>query len=273
MITLNKIADNIAGLLYPNPLELEGQASNRQIKHWIHYHRVKLIEDNINKGISSFINLYQNFNIEDEFPSTYFGGADMYNDPYGRELASKQDRGDFRNIGTSTLHIPEIIMLDRNKAVKDVTARRRVHDASNNLDAERSTPIPVYYKSRSERHYGHFNKFTKNSELFYTLDRKREEGNSVNNGGLAMSLYGLQVYPNNRGDLNTPGSENIKFKYNFNMNLILQDPTQINTELNTVEIFDDSNTPYPIPAQYVKDLIERVVQMEGATILKTMANE
>mgnify|MGYP001430927129 FL=1 len=50
MITLNQLADNIHEMMYPNTLSLEGEISKRQIKHWIHYHRAKLIADNIDKG-------------------------------------------------------------------------------------------------------------------------------------------------------------------------------------------------------------------------------
>jgi hypothetical protein len=45
----------------------------------------------------------------------------------------------------------------------------------------------------------------------------------------------------------------------------------LNPNLN--DTFDDDITPYPIPAEYVKDLIERVVSAEGNIVLKTMQNE
>ena len=61
MITLNQIADNIKGMMYPNTLTLEGEIPTKQIKHWVHYHRAKLISDNINKGILNDQSLYQNF--------------------------------------------------------------------------------------------------------------------------------------------------------------------------------------------------------------------
>ena len=63
MITLSQIADNIQGMMYPNTLTLEGEISTRQIKHWIHYHRAKLISDNIDKGILNDESLYQKFRL------------------------------------------------------------------------------------------------------------------------------------------------------------------------------------------------------------------
>ena len=62
MITLNEIAYNIQNMMYPKTLidpVREGQIPLRQIKHWIHYHRAKLIEENVSKGILASTNLYQ----------------------------------------------------------------------------------------------------------------------------------------------------------------------------------------------------------------------
>ena len=67
------------------------------------------------------------------------------------------------------------------------------------------------------------------------------------------------------------------------IHMILQDPTQMfhnlgetdSTSVNydSSSIIDDDSTPYPIPAQYVRDLIERIVQLEASTVLKIMENE
>ena len=46
--------------MYPNTLTLEGEIPKAQIKMWIHYHRTKLISENINKGILSYDNISQN---------------------------------------------------------------------------------------------------------------------------------------------------------------------------------------------------------------------
>ena len=59
MITLNEIAYNIKNLAYGGVTSLENTISLRQIKHWIHYHRAKLIADNIDKGITNLEALYQ----------------------------------------------------------------------------------------------------------------------------------------------------------------------------------------------------------------------
>ena len=67
-MTLNEIAYNIHNIMYPNTLTLEGELPLSQIKHWIHYHRAKLIEENISKGILAHDNLYQNLSFTDAMP-------------------------------------------------------------------------------------------------------------------------------------------------------------------------------------------------------------
>ena len=59
MITLNEIAYNIKNLAYGGKTSTENSISISQIKHWIHYHRAKLIADNIDKGITNNQTLYQ----------------------------------------------------------------------------------------------------------------------------------------------------------------------------------------------------------------------
>ena len=99
MITLNEIAYNIQNMMYPKSLIdpiREGQISIKQIKHWIHYHRAKLIEENISKGILNFSNIYQRIVNGIAYPATY---AAPYKDFYGREISRTENRGDWRNLG------------------------------------------------------------------------------------------------------------------------------------------------------------------------------
>ena len=47
MATLNEIAYNIKGLMSGGQESVENSIDTRQIKHWIHYHRAKIIEEKI----------------------------------------------------------------------------------------------------------------------------------------------------------------------------------------------------------------------------------
>jgi|3_EtaG_2_1085321.scaffolds.fasta_scaffold01196_6 hypothetical protein len=64
MATLNEIAYNIKNLAYGGNSPKEVNISIAQIKHWIHYHRAKLIADNIDKGIMSNHILWQELKLD-----------------------------------------------------------------------------------------------------------------------------------------------------------------------------------------------------------------
>ena len=63
MITLNEIAYNIKNLAYGGSHSTEESISLRQIKSWIHYHRAKIISDNLNRGMLTNHNLFQVYDL------------------------------------------------------------------------------------------------------------------------------------------------------------------------------------------------------------------
>tara|TARA_R100001510_G_scaffold29783_1_gene26416 strand:- start:691 stop:1797 length:1107 start_codon:yes stop_codon:yes gene_type:complete len=63
MITLNELAYNIKNIAYGGESSDESSISTNQIKFWIHYHRAKLIADNINKGILDRSEIYQDIHL------------------------------------------------------------------------------------------------------------------------------------------------------------------------------------------------------------------
>jgi len=63
MITLNEIAYNIKNLAYGGKSNGEANLTISQIKHWVHYHRAKLIADNLDKGILSNHIIWQNYEL------------------------------------------------------------------------------------------------------------------------------------------------------------------------------------------------------------------
>ena len=344
MITLNQLADNIHEMMYPNTLSLEGEISKRQIKHWVHYHRAKLIADNIDKGILSSSSLYQSLSLTlrnstrgdvfdhykawDDYdngvtstaPSapaadTYLANCPKSNasgklngewitssslaadntgnsqswldarsrDQFGREFMKTQVRGDFRNIGIHNFFIPSPLMLKDDNAIKDVLIRRRTYSpddlATTSLDQGggfQNNPITVYKKTNNDIHFSNFNKFTDHNKPYYDIG-KSSLNRDLNQSEHYISFRGLQTSPNYHENLDTPGNKNLFWAYRAWMHAILADPT--NAEMmhglwyETKSNWDDSKTPYPIPMDYVKDLIERIVQQESSVSLKTMASE
>jgi len=91
MITLDEIAYNIKNLAYGGKNSTENNISTNQIKHWIHYHRAKLIADNIDKGITNNQALYQSMSITARNSTNidiqnYYNEWDVYNRCLRRSL-------------------------------------------------------------------------------------------------------------------------------------------------------------------------------------------
>jgi len=263
MITLNEIAYNIKNLAYGGKNSLENNISTSQIKHWVHYHRAKLIVDNINNGILNFTSLYQVAAPPTPQSVVKYKGVDFYGTNTFKK-SNKQNKGDYRNTGYITYYIPEVVMLSHDAAVKSVHVNRAVLD-NNSLISSSSLPIKIYRKSQSEMDYGNHNKFTKNDKPYYKVERNIDDNINFS-GQTKLRIYGLQDSPNYYGDLQVAGVNNIKFRYKASYSAIFQNPTELFG-------FKDESTPYPIPAQYVGDLVQRVLQTEVQVELKTRADE
>ena len=105
--------------------------------------------------------------------------------------------------------------------------------------------------------------------LYYIVERIKEEHGALN-GSTLIKIHGLQDSPLNRGDLKTPGAEDIRYSYEPMYRAIVQNPSEKHSKF---PYFRDDRTPYPIPMEYVSDLIQRVIQVEMQTELKTNADE
>lgn len=354
-ITLNEIAYNIKNLAYGGEVGGEENISLRQIKHWIHYHRAKLIADNIDKGIASNHVLWQSYslsayNIHDKAIHDYSSdwkvfldggsvgapprptdtasyGADgvelignmprrsnhdlngewvaqssMTQDPsgwhqgwldapsrdqYGRVTKKSQLRGDFRNIGTATFAIPDILMLQDYKAIKEIALKRTVHHPDDLSDLgshdENFTQssgyqhdyISVPLKTIDEHRWSNFNRFANPSNP-YALLTKADSSSSINKNKVLVELRGLQVSPNYHNNSNSP-TEKIFWKHSAWLRAIFADPTKVIKDRvyswQDPDQWDDATSPYPIPMEYVKDLIERVITTEISVMNKTMSDE
>ena len=311
MITLNEIAYNIKNLAYGGKTSTENSISISQIKHWIHYHRAKLIADNIDKGILNNEALYQsmsapsvtagfienhskasNGELRDSFlvyssmayahnstSQDYLDGR--HRDFYGREVYRSQIRGDFRNFGMHGFWIPRPLMLKDNSGIKNVEVIRNTHhpddisttELNEETDGFNKRPISLYHKSYQGQEFGIYNKFTNESKPSYWQGTARLN-RAENSQGNYIMLNNLQVSPNYHGGLNTPANKKIFWKYQGVVNLILENPTEIDIMYDRYYMpkinWDDATTPYPIPMEYVSDLIQRVIQVEMQTELKTM---
>lgn len=336
MITLNEIAYNIKNLAYGGVTSTENTISLRQIKHWIHYHRAKLIADNIDKGITNIEALYQKMpitlrnstsgqardfydawdaydidssltppTISSEFLKNHpkvgtdrlngewlalsslsvdsTGSSQAWTDApsrsfYGDEIISHQNRGDFRNLGSHNFWTPRPLQLKNNQGIKNVRLERFSYfpdDPITTLDEQKGgyqkKSIPLYRKNNAS--YDDHNKFTDNSKPYYIAETAKIGRDDGYSGRHYIGIRGIQVSPNYHADLDAPGIQKVFWKYRATASMILENPTEIEIMVGLwfeyKPKWDDDKTPYPIPMEYVSDLIQRVLQVEMQTEIKT----
>ena len=172
-------------------------------------------------------------------------------------------------------------MLKNYASIKDILLLRATHHPSDTMDYTTAdleggymhAPITVAIKTTDESKNSHFNRFTDNNKPYAILKRSLSFSHQ-NPGEMIIGLFGLQVSPNYHGNSSTPGVQKVFWKYNSTMKAIFSDPTKITQPrvglVFNSDPYDDSSYPYPIPMEYVKELIERVLQVEMQTVLKTL---
>ena len=334
MITLNEIAYNIKNLAYGGEASIENSISLRQIKHWIHYHRAKLIADNIDKGITNNEAIYQKMaitarNSTDSSIKKFYDEWDAYDidsslDPpsgsaelitnypkfstvnklngewlahsslsiggqgwsdnqsrsfYGDEISKSQVKGDFRNFGSHDFWTPRPLQLKNDQGIKSVDITRFVHFSDDPSTAETNEQANSYGKKsiklyrKEYNNFDEYNKFTNHSKPYYIQETSKIDRNDGYGNYNYISFRGLQVSPNYHGGLKSPANKKVFWKYAGGATMILENPTEIDMMWswwyeNEMK-WDDNTTPYPIPMEYVSDLIQRVIQIETQTELKT----
>ena len=338
MITLNEIAYNIKNLAYGGDATLENNISLRQIKHWIHYHRAKLITENIDKGITNDQSLYQAValtlrNSTSSSAVNYYEGWSNYEkgidasppaitagyienhpkftngkltgewlansslsndvsgnsqaymaaggrDQFGAETINSQDRGSFRDFGSASFWIPRPLMLKNNNGIRTVSLQRMVHypddltttDVNEQAGGSQHNSIRIYNKTLDDASFGGSNKFTDNSKPYFIQATAKQNREEYSHGNY-ISIKSISTSPNYHGNIHTPNKKKLFWKYRASASMILENPTEIDIMYDWWWVpkvdWDDATTPYPIPMEYVQDLVQRVVQTELSIILKT----
>ena len=208
----------------------------------------------------------------------------------GLTIPSYQRKGDFRNIGFAGFVIPEPLMLKNHTSIKDIALQRMVYlteDADNgpgNLGGDSIATggpqhdfIHIPMKSIDEASYSDFNRFSNTNKPHAMLTRSKLRSN-IDSGYTILELNGLQTSPNYLEDKKAPSAaETCYWKYHGNLRAIFADPTQVKVPRvapnHSFLQWDDASSPYPIPMEYVKDLIDRVVATEVSVISKTLSDE
>ena len=232
------------------------------------------------------------------FTEPYESGNQHWLDQYGRETASTlQNKGDYRNFGYHKFEVPSPIQLKNNKGIREVSLSRSVLYANGTDDGYNSQfnkSIKLYNKEYGD--FDEYNKFTNNSKPYYSQETSRHSQLGDNSfvdspagvnpsSNHIISINQLQVSPNYIEGKALGVAIKVFWNYRAKADIILENPTSINNiyqegvynfmsnidsseAINTAK-WDDSTNPYPIPMEYVSDLIQRVVQVEMQIELKT----
>ena len=295
MATLNEIAYNIKNLAYGGSYSIEESMDIRQIKFWINYHRANIVTENIDRGILNHHNLYQEqelslYNIFNdsiiEFVNSYIDSGytsltsntiqsyldniiipdgkfsplspitlttinQSYNlDPYGRSYETQQATDYWRNNGYVDFSIPQILSIDNHKAVKNIKLNRSVYDGA--VEGNQTNVINVAINTGSGSKY--------NKAPLAEITRKKGT-DLLDREQSILSVYNLQVKP--------LLEQNAYWLYKGTIKAIFNDPTKVvhlrNSEFYNPIQWDDDKDYYPLPDQYIKELIERVLNVEVRT--------
>jgi hypothetical protein len=224
-------------------------------------------------------------------------------DQYGYEIqGSNQNRGDFRNYGHIQSYIPKPIYLGGKALMKNVRYRRDTFFADDpNTEANEGSAGQahryVYVYSREANNH-EANKFTGGIQTYYEvgevspnradLSHHRDSRDLIPRPETQLTLQNLQTSPNYFSGKNLPqaatsGDKKILWRYGIHATAVLENPTDISMIRDYIWgaqahdynflTFDDDKDAYPIPMEYVSDLVQRVIQIEVQTELKTTADE
>jgi len=275
MATLNEIAYNIKELLSGGDETIESSISTRQIKHWIHYHRAKIIEDKIRNNYPidrRYIQPLCSKILPYDDENDLLGNTSSYTSSIKHSESFGWSNNDYNGTdyheGTEfnrysvTVTLPHTLNIGLNDGLTDIRLRKRVISSSGGSSSfGRWTGWKkLTIKSKDDVKFAWANKFTKTLEpyaLLYT---------DLNNLNLEISGLRYQVVENNNTDI---------YDYWVDVWGILTDPTQakkvqsVTGGVTTYQNFDDSSSYYPMAEEDIPLLNSRVAEVEMNLVLKT----
>jgi hypothetical protein len=272
MATLNEIAYNIKELMSGGNETKEQQISTRQIKHWVHYHRAKIIEEKLLSGapidrrwiqpITTVRTLYNNnfdlvgnLSYTNNSSGTYTTKAFSNTEYYGKDYA---DGKEF-NTYAKTIEIPHTINIAQNDGLTDVRLKKRINGDNGTGRYSSWAKIPI--KTKDEAMFGWANKFT-NITTPYVVPYNNIDA------GMNLEVNGLRYFPVDNDNSNY-------FEYVIDIWGILTNPT-LSRELimiggagESYNEFIDATSYYPMSEEDLPLLISRVAEVEMTLLLKT----
>ena len=283
MATLNQIAYNIKELMSGGDTNIENNISTRQIKHWIHYHRAKIIEEKILNNYPIDRRWIQPIRACAILPSSYGSyffsqswqisaqnnpsinmeeqSAWSSNNYYGKNYLDDNDNMYF----LYTKEIPSTINVGSRDGITDARIKRRVRNPYNEIFGQFTGWSPVPVKTKDESQYAWANKFTK-IKTPYVIPYNENHATKLEVGGLRIRPdrttndniyeYGLEIY----GILQNP-QDSIRWNWD-------QDTTTGILEIEETH-YNDTDDEYPISNEDLPLLMSRVAEVEMTLLLQT----
>jgi len=204
-----------------------------------------------------------------------------YVDSFSRSAYGIQKQGidtrQLRNKGRYTFRVPTLLNLKNDIQVKNIIVKRLAYhtDDLNTQDDEAATgytnfPIKLHKTTRSLLEQSQHNKFFNHSSPTYLHEKNIDPDNSDR-----IVFNNLDVSPNYLGGDMEFTFDKVYWQYESQGNFLLKDPTRIvempgfQWSLGPKE-WDDDGHDYPIGTDYIGDLIQRILQIEINTTLKTV---
>ena len=309
MITLNEIAYNIKNLAYGGKPNVEANLTTSQIKYWVHYHRAKLIADNLDKGILSNHILWQNYELnagnmldsvimQGNIDASAFTGSDLNRWTNIPKDATPQalDRWTLDSTLTSkndalTPYLKDSHSLSQYGNYKKVSQFK--NDYRNISQAGFTIPEPLMLKDYKSIKSIELDRvlWTVDDSVYVrsfepiilpikTLDEgmysKHNRFTSDNKPYATLERVDFNDNIHNttalilKGLQVTPGNqEDQSVFWSYKANARMI----LADPTKASPSWDDSKTPYPIPMEYVSDLTQRVISQEMGVAIKTPVDD
>ena len=308
MATLNQIAYNIKELMSGGNENIENNISTRQIKHWIHYHRAKIIEekilnkypidrrwiqpicnalilndDAVNSPPAPSNNDYSGYRSSFEYSSfgqnygvgqntgTYDKFTPMYS-YHGKNWLSQgaeQISENYANYQYSNVNMPPTINVGQHHGITTIRLAKRV--VKGDWGDNMGLWLPWYeipIKTYDEAKFDWANKFPNKTKEPFAVLSK----NNTN-----LEIHALKHSPK----ITATGYEN-EYQYYIEIEGILETPTfsykigWLNNGpgadddfLADKKEYNDTTDQYPISNEDLPLLISRVAEIEMSLVLKT----
>ena len=206
MATLNEISYNIKELMSGGNETLEQNISTRQIKHWIHYHRAKIITDKLSSGEildRRYIQPMFSELIELSSENDLLGNTSTFSDSINDSQSFGWSNNDYNgtdyhegsefNTFSVTVTLPHTLNVGTNDGLTDIRLRKRIKQTDATVGRWMGwNKLPI--KSKDNAAFDWANKFNKTNKPYAIVynNMKSQLDSSKGEKEMALEVAGLR---------------------------------------------------------------------------------